>query len=121
MHDNGIGSQPSPQLICKISRLQWMQGNMAIGLHGNHEERGLLVKQWIQQRTNRKSRLFYFILDGNNVPLKKKVTWKCCLILHQMRSNTRIYDPNSNHELLGNKMFIELFNQTPCDICALLF
>lgn len=97
-----------------------MLGNMTIGLHSDHEERGLLVKQWIQQRTNCKFRLFYFILDGNNVPLKKQGDLEM-LFMHQMQSNTRIYDPNSNHEFLGKKMFIKLFNQTPSHICALLF
>jgi hypothetical protein len=65
-------------------------------------------------------KLFYFILDDKNVPLKNQGDLEM-LFLHQMPSNTRIYDPNSNHKLLGKKMFIELFNQTPCDICALLF
>jgi hypothetical protein len=60
-----------------------------------------------------KSRLFYFILDGKNVPSKKQGNMEM-LFLHQVLSNTRrIYDPNSNHELLGKKMFIHLFNQTP--------
>jgi hypothetical protein len=57
-------------------------------------------------------KLFYFILDDKNVLLKKQGDLKM-LFLHQMPSNTRIYDPNSNHKLLGKKMFIELFNQTP--------
>jgi hypothetical protein len=59
-------------------------------------------------------------LDGKNVLSKKQGDLEM-LFLHQVPFNTRIYDPNSNHELLGKKMFIQFFNQTPCDISAFLF